>query len=90
MVKHNEQQRRFETDTASGPALLTYTRKDDSIVFTHTEVPEAVEGGGIGSELVRAGLEFARQSKLRVVPRCPFVGAYIKAHPEYSDLTAGQ
>ncbi len=88
MVKHNEAERRFESETPSGLALLNYTRKDGTIVFTHTEVPEAEEGHGIGTDLVRAGIEFARQSALRVVPRCPFVAAYLKQHPEDADLMA--
>jgi predicted GNAT family acetyltransferase len=90
MVRHNAAQHRFESETASGMALLDYTLRDGAIVFTHTEVPKAEEGAGVGGELVRTGLHFARESKLRVVPRCPFVAAYIKKHPEYSDLTTRQ
>jgi predicted GNAT family acetyltransferase len=49
--------------------------------------PEA-EGKGVASELVRWALDDVRGRGLRIVPRCPFVAAYLKRHPEYADLVA--
>ncbi|RMF40140.1 MAG: N-acetyltransferase, partial [Anaerolineae bacterium] len=54
--------------------------------FTHTGVPEAIGGRGIGSKLARAGLKYARQQGYRVRPLCWFVAGYIQRHPEYQDL----
>jgi hypothetical protein len=54
--------------------------------LVHTEVPAELEGHGIGGRLAKAGLEFARQENLKVVPSCPFVAAYIRRHPEYLEL----
>ena len=57
------------------------------IVFTHTEIDDAFEGRGLGSTLVRAALDAARDRGLAVRPDCPFVRAYIARHPgEYLDL----
>jgi uncharacterized protein len=56
------------------------------ITFTHTEVPPALEGHGIGSALVRGALDAARAQGLKVVAKCPFVSAYIAKHPEFADL----
>jgi len=50
------------------------------------EVPLALEGKGIGNELAKAALDYARSEGLRVVPRCRFIAAYIKRHPQYQDL----
>jgi predicted GNAT family acetyltransferase len=84
-VSHNEKMHRFELNENSG-AHLNYILRADALVFTHTEVPDAMQGKGAGGELARAGLEYARRHNLRVVPQCPFVSAYIQRHPEFADL----
>lgn len=65
-----------------------YRMKDPGlIVFTHTEIDDAVEGRGLGSTLVRAALDAARARGLAVRPDCPFVRGYVARHPdEYRDL----
>jgi predicted GNAT family acetyltransferase len=45
-----------------------------------------LEGNGIGSLIVRAGLDYAREQSYKVVPLCSFVAAYIRRHTEYADL----
>jgi predicted GNAT family acetyltransferase len=35
---------------------------------------------------VEAGLAYAREHHLTVVPVCPFVAAYLEKHPEQQDL----
>ena len=87
-IRHDEARRRFELETGEGTAILTYEREAGIATFTHTIVPEAMEGRGIGSRLVRTGLDWARAEGLKVVPRCPFVAAWIERHPDYRDLVA--
>lgn len=85
-VRHNEPAARFEMDAGTGTAVLEYRRSASSMVFLHTEVPPEAQGRGTGGELVRAALDYAREHKLRVVPLCPFVSAYIRRHKEYLDV----
>ena len=66
--------------------LAAYQRRGDRVVFTHTEVDPDAEGGGVGGTLVRGALDDVRAHGLRVVPRCPFVRAWIERHPDYADL----
>lgn len=87
-VEHNADESRFETAVNGKLALLNYRMKGTAIVFTHTEVPAEFEGRGIGSKLARAGLEYARNSGMKVVPLCPFIAEYVRRHPEYQDLVA--
>ena len=54
----------------------------------HTLVPHAIEGKGVGTKLIRAALDSARDQKLKVIPQCSFVRAYIERHPEYRDVLA--
>ncbi|RDV01322.1 GNAT family N-acetyltransferase [Undibacter mobilis] len=86
-VRDNPSRNRFELQTAAGLAIANYRRDDLTITITHTEVPRAVEGRGIGSALVKGMLDEIRREGRKVVPLCSFVRAYINRHPEYRDLT---
>jgi predicted GNAT family acetyltransferase len=86
-VRNNKDAGRFEIDVDGQLAFTRYKiRGGDTIYFIHTEVPEALEGRGIGNILARVALDYARANRLRVVPRCKFIAAFIKRHPEYQDL----
>ncbi len=56
------------------------------ITFIHTEVLPEAEGRGVGSLLARSVLDDARARGLRVRPLCPFIAAWIRRHPESTDL----
>lgn len=58
----------------------------EKIIFTHTEVPKALEGTGLGSMLAKAALNYAKDHQLKVMPLCPFMAGYIKRHPEWKEL----
>jgi predicted GNAT family acetyltransferase len=86
-IVDNPEKHRFEADLGDGSFGIAQYRLDPgTITFTHTEVPEAHEGQGIGSALIRFALRSARERGLRVIPICPFFAAYIKRHPEEQDL----
>lgn len=85
-VVDNEKESRFEVEVGGEIAIAEYKRSGDRIEFTHTKVPESLEGQGVGSALAREGLEHARREGLTVVPTCPFIASYIDRHPEYQDL----
>jgi predicted GNAT family acetyltransferase len=87
VVRDNPERHRFEADLGDGSvAFAEYTLPTGKIMFTHTEVPAAHEGQGIGSALIRFALASARDRKLQVIPICPFFAAYMKKHPEEQDL----
>ena len=63
-----------------------YQKTDELIVFTHTEVDPALEGQGIGGQLVRGALDDVRTLGIRVLPICPFVQSWMARHREYAEL----
>lgn len=70
--------------------FAAYKLADDRITFTHTVVEPAFEGKGVGSQLARFALDDVRADGSRsVVPRCPFIKAWIGKHPDYADLVHG-
>ncbi len=86
IIIHNSDQHRFETTLEAQTAELSYQILGKTILFTHTGVPSELEGRGIGSALVKAGLEYARANHLKVKTTCWFVRGYLDRHPEYNDL----
>jgi uncharacterized protein len=77
---------RYELDVGGETANLYYRMAPGVITLAHTEVPPALGGRGIGSEMVREVLADVRARGLKVVPTCPFVSAYMGKHPEFNDL----
>lgn len=85
-VRDNRDKSRYEVELDDDLGMIVYRLRDNTITFTHTEVPEALEGRGIASAMARFALDDARARDLRVQPLCPFVAGYIQRHPEYADL----
>ena len=86
-VADNPGQSRFEA-LADGElaGFAVYGRHGDEIAFVHTEVDDAFEGQGVGSQLAAGALDQAREQGLKVLPFCPFIRSYIAKHDEYLDL----
>jgi predicted GNAT family acetyltransferase len=85
-VRINTSRRRFELEADGYVAFSDFCRDNSVLTIKHTKVPKELEGRGIGSRLVRGELKIAREQGLKVVPKCPFVKAYIDKHPEFADL----
>jgi predicted GNAT family acetyltransferase len=83
-ISDNAALHRFELHVDGRNAILVYERTGDLLRLIHTEVPQSLEGKGVGSNLVSAVLRLAQENNLSVVPLCPFVAQYVKRHPEYS------
>lgn len=82
----NSDARQYEMQIDDQIAKIEYIRAKDKIYLTHTEVPIALEGKGIGSLLVNSALKDIEQQDLTLIPLCPFVAGYIKNHPEWKKL----
>jgi predicted GNAT family acetyltransferase len=85
-VTNNTLLNRFEVHEDGRLAELGYKLGVSQITLVHTQVPPELEGRGIGSALVKAGIDYARQHDLKIVPHCPFARSYLQRHPEYNDL----
>jgi len=86
VVRDNTSANRYEAQVGNHLAVITYERVPGRITFIHTLVPPALEGHHIADKMAHTVLEEARAAGLAVIPRCPYVAAYIRRHPEYTDL----
>jgi uncharacterized protein len=78
---------RYAVETGGGIAELTYSVASPSrIVANHTFVPVPVRGTGIAAALVERLVVDARAEGVRIVPRCSFVEAERRRHPEWADV----
>jgi len=85
-VTNNEAKSQYELTLDNHTAIAAYRRHADHLTFYHTEVPEALEGHGVGKRLVAAALADVRRQGLKIVATCPFVRHYVETHPEEQDL----
>jgi predicted GNAT family acetyltransferase len=68
-------------------AEMTYRREGTrKIVIDHTEVSDELEGKGIGQQLVKAAVKYARAKNLLIKPECSFAKKILEAGDEYEDV----
>lgn len=82
---------RFVWGEGSEEAEMTYGPGDGPkvLVFDHTYVPRPFRGRGIAQELVEAGIAFAREQGMTVVPACSYVRTLFERYPDrYADVRA--
>lgn len=89
-VEDHPERQRFELRAQGQTAFIDYTRAEGQVALTHTEVPEALRGQGVGGRLVQGTLDLVRARGEQVLPQCGFVAAYLKRHPEQQDLVDPQ
>ena len=86
-VRDNPALNRFELEVDGRLALAYYELSPGVITFRHTEVPPEMSRAW---DRFGAGAQRARRRPhargLKVVPKCPFVAAYMAKHAEFNDL----
>ncbi|MFE5670057.1 GNAT family N-acetyltransferase [Agromyces sp. NPDC056523] len=84
-IARNDDASRYELFLGSELAAFAEyrLRPGDRIVFIHTVVDPTFKGQGLGSRLARYVLDDAVARGERIVPRCPFIAAYLRSHSGY-------
>ena len=85
-IRDNPEGHRYELPVGKDLALVTYNLTGQNLMITETLVPEALEGRGIASRLVKHVIGDARSRGLLILPVCPFFSAYLQKHPEHADV----
>ena len=53
------------------------------MLLMRTYVPPEDRGKGMGAELAKAALAYAKENNLQVQVFCPFIELFMGKHPEY-------
>jgi uncharacterized protein len=70
-----------------GEAQIVFSnRGPDLISADHTEAPDSLKGTGAALALVEYMVADARARAFKIQPRCPYVAAQLKRHPEWADV----
>ena len=68
-------------------AEMSYTNAGkDKIIIAHTFVEDSFRGENIGRDLVKSGIDFARERNLKIIPLCPFAKAEFERNADYADV----
>ena len=84
----NQAESRFELGVDGLLAELPYRLNGKRLVLIHTEVPEELEGRGLGGALVTAAIDRAAREGMTVVPLCPFARGWLQRHPDVAARAA--
>ena len=77
----------FIEDEGKEIALMHYQFSGPGkFIIDHTEVNEEYGGKGLGRKLVQAGVDFAREQHMKILPYCPFARKIFDITPEYADV----
>ena len=89
VVTDNPSASRFELRIGTELAgFVEYKLREHETVISlvHTEIEPAFRHAHLATHLARFSLDSARERGLAVLPYCPYIGSWIKKHPEYADL----
>jgi len=86
-VTLNEANHTFEVWIDGHLSKLDYIQEGKNFVITHVGVYPEHRGQGVAAKIVEAGLEYAKQNSLRVIPMCSYAAAYIRRNPKHMELT---
>jgi len=56
------------------------------MIIDHTEVNDEYQGKGLGKQLVKAGVDYAREHHLKILPLCPFAKKIFEITPAFADV----
>ncbi len=77
----------YMADGTSEIAKMTYVFAGDTkFIIDHTEVEEGHKGEGLGEKLVEAGVKFARDNNLKILPLCPFAKSVFDKRSDLADV----
>ena len=84
-IQHDEHGRKgafYIDEDGEWIAELSYVKDEGTMTIDHTEVDEKLRGEGIGEDLVKAAVEYARKEGLKIKADCQYARKVIERTPE--------
>ncbi|MBO3099662.1 GNAT family N-acetyltransferase [Gelidibacter pelagius] len=77
----------YYNDEEAGEMTYTWAGKDKFII-DHTGVEDKFGGKGFAKELVMAGVAYARDNDLKIIPLCPYAKSRFDRDKSIGDVLA--
>lgn len=77
----------YENEEYAGEMTFTWAGADKFII-DHTGVEEKHGGKGFAKELVMAGVEYARENNVKIIPLCPYAKGRFERDKSIRDVLA--
>jgi len=84
----NTEAGRFELIEKGQTAYADYRRTPGSLVIDYVFSPPSLRGAGTAGRLMLGVAAAARAESLKITPLCGYAAAWLKRHPDTSDLLA--
>ncbi|KRD58749.1 acetyltransferase [Flavobacterium sp. Root935] len=84
----NEEKKRFEIEVDGHYAFINYGEFGNQIALVHTETEPELAGKGTATAVIEKTLIYLENNAIQLLPFCPLVFAYIKAHPEWKRIVS--
>lgn len=66
---------------------INYSRSGDgNIIIEHTEVNSEFQGQGVGQDLVKNAVEFARENNFKIISQCSYAKKILGRNSDYEDV----
>ena len=90
-VQHDQQETQgkfYVEENGDQVAIMTYKLNAGNIIIEHTTVDESLRGKNVGAQLVKEGVKFARDKKMKIIPVCTYAKRVLERGEEYKDVLA--
>lgn len=87
-ISDNSAEHRFELIEQGATAYADYRLTPGCLIIDYVFSPPALRGAGTAGRLMQGVVEAARARSMKITPLCGYAAAWLKRHPETSDLVA--
>jgi len=85
---HDKAKQQFRLGVGQHIALVDYVMQGDKLMLTHSEVPVALRGQGIGKVLVDKTFEYLRDHQLQAHAVCSYIRVVAQRDPQWRGIVS--
>ncbi len=85
---HDKAKQQFRLTVDQHIALVDYVMHGDKLMLTHSEVPVALRGQGVGKVLVDETFAYLRDHRLRAQAVCSYIRLVAQRDPQWQGIVS--